>query len=65
MRILKIANKVTNRESESFKHYLRDISNIEMLTPEEEVELAIKIQEGDEQAKHRLVNSNLKFVPEI
>lgn len=65
MRILKIANKVTNRESESFKQYLRDISNIEMLTPEEEIELTKRTVLGDEEAIMELSRRNLRFVVSV
>ena len=58
--------KIINFDAEnSLSKYFKDVRKTTLLTPEEEVELAIKIQEGDEQAKHRLVNSNLKFVISI
>jgi len=62
MRILKIGQKLTNRESDSFKQYLKNISAIEMLTSEEEVELTKKTVLGDEEAIMELVNRNLRFV---
>lgn len=65
MRQLKITNKITSRESMSLDKYLSDISKIDMLTPEEETELAKKIREGDEAAFARMVNANLRFVVSV
>jgi RNA polymerase primary sigma factor len=50
---------------ESLSKYFKDVKKTTLLTPEEEVSLAIKIQQGDELAKEKLVNSNLKFVISI
>ncbi len=62
MRQLKISQQITKRESKSLEKYLQDVSKEEMITAEEEVELAIKIQNGDERALNRLVRANLRFV---
>lgn len=62
MRQLKISQQITKRESKSLEKYLQDVSKEEMITAEEEVELAIKIQSGDERALNRLVRANLRFV---
>jgi len=62
MRQLKISQQITKRESKSLEKYLQDVSKEEMITAEEEVELAIKIQSGDENALNRLVRANLRFV---
>ncbi len=62
MRQLKISQQITKRESKSLEKYLQDVSKEEMITAEEEVELAIKIQTGDERALNRLVRANLRFV---
>lgn len=62
MKNLKIANKVTNRDTDSFKQYLKNISNIPLLTPEEEVILANKSILGDEEAITELATRNLRFV---
>ncbi len=62
MRQLKISQQITKRESKSLEKYLQDVSKEEMITAEEEVELAIKIQNGDENALNRLVRANLRFV---
>lgn len=65
MRQLKIAKQVTNRESKSLDKYLQDISKIDLITAEEEVELAQKIKRGDQRALEKLVNSNLRFVVSV
>jgi len=62
MRNFKISAKITNRETEALKEYLRCVSLIDMLTPEEELELAIKSSHGDEEAINELVCRNLRFV---
>lgn len=53
---------VNSNDDDSITKYFKDIRGTKILTPEEEVELAIRIQEGDEDAIEELVNSNLKFV---
>lgn len=65
MRQLKIENKITNRESVSLDKYLSDISKIDMLTPEEEADLAQRIREGDEDALEKLTTANLRFVVSV
>lgn len=62
MRQLKIAKQVTNRETASLDKYLQEISKLELLTPDEEVELAKRIKLGDRAALDRLTKSNLRFV---
>lgn len=62
MRQLKITKQVTNRETKSLNSYLQDVSKIELITAEEEVELAQRIREGDQQALDKLTRSNLRFV---
>ena len=62
MKQIKITNQITNRDSDSVKNYLSEISKIELLTEEEEINLSVKIKEGDELAKEKLIVSNLKFV---
>lgn len=62
MRPLSIAKQVTNRDGESLKRYLVDVSRIPMITEDEEVALAILIRKGDDLALEKLVNSNLRFV---
>ncbi len=62
MRQLKITKQVTNRETKSLNSYLQDVSKIELITAEEEVELAQRIREGDQIALDKLTRSNLRFV---
>ncbi|HVZ56528.1 MAG TPA: RNA polymerase sigma factor RpoD/SigA [Chitinophagaceae bacterium] len=65
MRQLKIGNSITVRESESVTRYLREISKTEMITPQQEVELAQGIRQGDRRSLDRLVNANLRFVVSV
>ncbi len=62
MRQLKITKQLTNRDSKSIDKYLSDVSKEEMITPEEEVSLAVRIKQGDNAALNALVNANLRFV---
>jgi RNA polymerase primary sigma factor len=62
MRQLKITKNFTNRDTISFKHYLTEVSKIPLIKDNEEVELAIRIKEGDEIAINKLISSNLRFV---
>ncbi len=64
MRQLKITNSITAR-SRTIDEYLQDISKYPMITPDEEPELSARIQAGDEQAYHRLVEANLRFVVSV
>lgn len=65
MRQLKITQSITNRESASLEKYLHDISKEQMVTPQEEVELAQKIRAGDADALNRLTKANLRFVVSV
>jgi RNA polymerase primary sigma factor len=62
MRQLKITKQVTNRETASLDKYLQEISREDLITPDEEVELARKIKAGDKKALERLTRANLRFV---
>lgn len=62
MRQLKITQSITNRDSITLEKYFNDVSKEILLTPEEEVDLAQRIREGDEAAKDKLVRANLRFV---
>ena len=64
MRQLKITQSVTTR-TRMVDDYLKDISKIQRITPEEEIELAGRIQAGDTEACHRLVEANLRFVVSV
>src|SRR6201987_4759553 len=65
MRQLKITKQVTNRETASLDKYLQEIGRVDLITAEEEVELARKIKQGDEHALTRLVKANLRFVVSV
>lgn len=65
MRQLKITKQVTNRETASLDKYLQEIGRVDLITAEEEVELARKIKQGDDRALERLVKANLRFVVSV
>ncbi len=65
MRQIKITKQITNREEASLDKYLNDISKESRIALQEEVELARRIREGDEEALKRLVNANLRFVVSV
>lgn len=62
MRQLKIENKITNRDEASVERYLQDIKKEELVSPEEECELARRIKNGDQAALDKLTRANLRFV---
>ncbi|HTO38118.1 MAG TPA: RNA polymerase sigma factor RpoD/SigA [Brumimicrobium sp.] len=65
MRQLKITKSITNRESQSLDKYLQDIGKEELITADEEVELARKIKQGDQKALEKLTRANLRFVVSV
>lgn len=65
MRQLKIQHQITNRDSLALEKYLQDISKLELLTPEREVELAKRIKMGEEAALEELTQANLRFVVSV
>ena len=65
MRQLKISKSITNRESASLDKYLQEIGHEELLTTDEEVELAQRIRKGDKRALERLTKANLRFVVSV
>ena len=65
MRQLKIIKSITNRESEALEKYLSEIGREELLTSDEEVELAQRIRKGDRKALDRLTKANLRFVVSV
>ncbi len=65
MRQLKITKQVTNRETASLDKYLQEIAKYDLITADEEVELAQRIKAGDEEALEKLVKANLRFVVSV
>lgn len=65
MRQLKITKSITNRESQSLEKYLQEIGRVHLISPEEEVALAIKIKQGDQRSLERLTKANLRFVVSV
>ena len=65
MRQLKISKQVTNRETASLDKYLQEIGRVDLITAQEEVDLAQKIKKGDQLALTKMVNANLRFVVSV
>jgi RNA polymerase primary sigma factor len=65
MRQLKISKQITNRESQSLDKYLQEIGKVDLLTADQEVELAKRIKEGDQVALEKLTKANLRFVVSV
>lgn len=65
MRQLKIQKQITNRESQSLDRYLQEIGKVDLISPDEEVQLARRIRAGDEEALEKLVQANLRFVVSV
>src|ERR671912_845823 len=65
MRQLKITKSITNRESQSLEKYLQEIGKVELISPEEEVKLAVRIKQGDQRALDKLTKANLRFVVSV
>jgi RNA polymerase primary sigma factor len=65
MRQLKITKQVTNRETASLDKYLQEIGRVDLITAEEEVELARRIKQGDQVALEKLTKANLRFVVSV
>jgi len=65
MRQLKISKSITNRETASLDKYLQDIGREGLITPEEEVQLAKRIKDGDQEALEKLTKANLRFVVSV
>ena len=65
MRQLKITKQITNRETQSLDKYLQEIGRLDLITPEDEADLARRIREGDGAALQKLVSANLRFVVSV
>jgi len=65
MRQLKITKQVTNRDTPSLDKYLHEIGKVDLISAEEEVELAKRIKEGDQKALDKLIKANLRFVVSV
>src|SRR6187431_2784138 len=65
MRQLKITKQVTNRETASLDKYLQEIGKVDLITADEEVELAQRIKQGDQLALNKLTRANLRFVVSV
>ncbi|TSA30444.1 MAG: RNA polymerase sigma factor RpoD/SigA [Ignavibacteriales bacterium] len=62
---MKITKQYTNRESQSLDKYLQEIGKVDLLTPDDEIELAIRIRKNDSLALEKLVKANLRFVVSV
>lgn len=62
---MKITKQFTNRESQSLDKYLQEIGKVDLLTPDEEIELAVRIKKNDPKALEKLVKANLRFVVSV
>lgn len=62
---MKITKQFTNRESQSLDKYLQEIGKVDLLTPDEEIELAVRIKKNDQRALEKLVKANLRFVVSV
>src|SRR3954470_2117240 len=65
MRQLKIVKQITNRESQSLDKYLQEIGKVDLITSDQEVELAKRIRDGDQVALEKLTKANLRFVVSV
>jgi RNA polymerase primary sigma factor len=65
MRQLKITKQVTNRDTPSLDKYLQEIGRVDLISPEEEVDLARRIKNGDDDALRKLIKANLRFVVSV
>jgi RNA polymerase primary sigma factor len=63
--MVKITKQYTNRESQSLDKYLQEIGKVDLLNPEEEIELAKRIKKGDQKALEKLTKANLRFVVSV
>ena len=62
---MRITKQFTNRENQSLDKYFQEISKVELITPEQEIELAVRIKKGDKEALEALTKANLRFVVSV
>jgi RNA polymerase primary sigma factor len=62
---VRITKQYTNRESQSLDKYLQEIGKVSLLTPDQEIDLAIRIKKGEQQALETLTKANLRFVVSV
>ncbi|MBK7228898.1 MAG: RNA polymerase sigma factor RpoD/SigA [Ignavibacteriales bacterium] len=62
---MRIVKQFTNRENQSLDKYLQEIGKVELLTPEMEIELAVRLKKGDHAAMEQLTKANLRFVVSV
>ncbi len=63
--MVKITKQYTNRESQSLDKYLQEIGKVDLLTPEQEIDLAQRIKKGDQKSLEKLTKANLRFVVSV
>jgi len=63
--MVKISKQYTSRESQSLDKYLQDIGNVDLVTPQEEIDLSRRIKKGDQKALEKLTKANLRFVVSV
>jgi len=63
--MIKVGKQYPSRENQTIDKYLQEIGKVDLLTPEEEIELAIKVRENDQRALEKLIKANLRFVVSV
>lgn len=63
--MIKVGKQYPSRENQTIDKYLQEIGKVDLLTPEEEIELAIKVRENDQKALEKLIKANLRFVVSV